>query len=456
MTKRVLFAAGAMLSLVLTGSSTAQFVARDPGLRPGPSGAGAALPGLAAAQMAVFEAGREDFLEEDAVGSGLGPRFNLDSCAGCHSQPAIGGSSPAVNPQVAVATAFGARNSVPSFIRDDGPVREVRFRLKPDGTRDGGVHALYVISGRKDSTGDAGGCTAVQEDFETQVARGNVSFRIPTPTFGLGFVEQIPDSAILKNLADGAQQKASLGIAGRASRLVTGSANRNGNDGTIARFGWKAQNKSLLLFAGEAYNVEQGISNELFPSERDETPGCQYATVPNDTTNHEGVTAADVLSGVEKFALFMRLLAPPTPSTDTPGGAPSIGRGKTLFTNVGCALCHTPTLRTGTMGAREFQDRPVNLYSDLALHAMGPGLADDIVQADAAGDEFRTAPLWGLGQRIFFLHDGRTKDLIEAILAHASPANTRFQASEANAVVDRFRAMPESQKQDLLNFLRSL
>jgi CxxC motif-containing protein (DUF1111 family) len=90
------------------------------------------------------------------------------------------------------------------------------------------------------------------------------------------------------------------------------------------------------------------------------------------------------------------------------------------------------------------------------LHGMGPGLADDILQGSARGDEFRTAPLWGLGQRLFFLHDGRTADFKEAILAHRSNASSRFPASEANQVVNRYLGLGESQKQDLLNFLRTL
>jgi CxxC motif-containing protein (DUF1111 family) len=98
----------------------------------------------------------------------------------------------------------------------------------------------------------------------------------------------------------------------------------------------------------------------------------------------------------------------------------------------------------------------VNLFSDLALHAMGPGLADEILQGAAHGDEFRTSPLWGLGQRIFFLHDGRTNDLLEAIRAHRSAGNLKFGPSEANAVIDRFKGLGEGDKQDLLNFLRSL
>ncbi len=412
------------------------------------------VTGLTDMQQEVFKAGLDDFTEEDGVLSGLGPRFNLDSCAGCHSQPAIGGTSPRVNPQVAVATAGGARNVVPSFVKLDGPIREARFKYHADGGRDGGVHALFVISGRQDPDGgDATDCAIKQEDFQTQVTRNNVALRIPTPVFGLGLIEQIPDFAIVANQKATASQRTALGIAGRPNfTLPSGNPNRNGNDGTIARFGWKAQNKSILLFSGEAYNVEQGISNELFPHERDETASCQFASVPNDTTHLEGVTAPEMLNGIQKFAFFMKFLAAPAPAAATP----STARGRALFASTGCALCHTPTLKTSSSETAGLRNQNVNLYSDLLLHGMGPGLADDIVQGNARGDEFRTAPLWGLGQRLFFLHDGRTSDLKEAILAHRSNASSRFPASEANQVVNRYLGLGESQKQDLLNFLRSL
>ena len=234
---------------------------RDPGVRGGPAGAGGPLPGLTSAQNAFFGNGLEDFAEAEGVGDGLGPRFNLDGCGGCHVQPATGGSSPAVNPQVAIATAFGAKNKVPPFISSNGPIREARFQKNPDGSPDGGVHALFVISGRVDSTGNASGCTAVQEDFEKQVANDNIIFRIPTPVFGAGLIEMIKDSTLAANLAANAATKAQFGISGRL--------NRNGNDGTVSRFGWKAQSV-VAASPGEAYNVEMGITNELFQSERDE------------------------------------------------------------------------------------------------------------------------------------------------------------------------------------------
>jgi CxxC motif-containing protein (DUF1111 family) len=457
------------LSGGLIGVPSAQFVARDPGLRGGPAGAGGALNGLSSAQKAFFVAGLADFEEREGIADGLGPRFNLDSCGGCHLQPANGGSSPAVNPQVAIATFNGARNVVPSFITKNGPVREARFVRNADGTPDGGVHALFVISGRNDRNGpgsDASGCTAKQEDFETQVRNKNVIFRIPTPTFGLGLIEQISDSDLVANQAAAAPQKAALGIGGRFNRTrtsstnssISGEMNRSGNDGTITRFGWKAQNKSLLIFSGEAYNVEMGITNDAFQNERDENPTCQFVNVPNDTVTDDGdASGAEARQAIELFTLFMRFSAAPTPSPNTPGGTDSIGNGRKVFTDVGCALCHTPTLYTSKMSAvSALRSKPVNLFSDLMLHAMGPGLADGVSQGAASGDEFRTAPLWGLGQRIFFLHDGRTNDLAEAIQAHRSGANATYPASEANGVINNYNSRSERDKQDLLNFLRSL
>jgi CxxC motif-containing protein (DUF1111 family) len=142
----------------------------------------------------------------------------------------------------------------------------------------------------------------------------------------------------------------------------------------------------------------------------------------------------------------MRLLAPPTPARPTP----SSQRGARLFQEIGCALCHAPVRGTGWSSTAALSHQPVPLFSDLLLHHMGRALADDIFQGVAEFDEFRSAPLWGLGQRIFFLHDGRTTDLLVAIQAHAS------EGSEANESVRRFDRLRDTDRQDVLNFLRSL
>src|SRR3979411_2227550 len=175
-------------------SVSAASAATDPGLRGGAPGAGDPVPGLTADQSTLFFDGQATFAEKEALEDGRGPRFNLDSCLGCHSFPVHGGSSPPVNPQATVATDLGAKNVLPPFITANGPIREARFQFLPNGQRDGGVHSLFVISGRVDATGTAAKCTAVQEDFAGQFRRGNVSLRIPTPTYGLGLVENIPDT----------------------------------------------------------------------------------------------------------------------------------------------------------------------------------------------------------------------------------------------------------------------
>jgi len=411
----------------------------DPGVRSGPAGAGDALSSLTFTQKLFFNQGKDAFEEVDFVqnppanaGEDLGPRFNGESCVSCHAFPSTGGSSPATNPQVLLATKMGAKNIVPPFITAGGPVREVRFIKKPDGTPDGGVHALFVISGRS----DAPGCNIKQEDFSNTA---NLSFRIPTPTFGTGLIEAIFDSTLRQNLDANGPAKAAMGIKGRL--------NVNGNDGTVTRFGWKAQNKSLHIFAGEAYNVEQGASNMLFPQEREEAPGCSYTGSFEDRIGDFGK-----LDDVTLFAGFMRFLDAPARGPINP----AVTDGATLFNTVGCTLCHTPTLQTGASSVPALANRTADLYSDLALHHMGADLADGISQGIAGGDEFRTAPLWGLGKRIFFFHDGRATDLLQVIAAHAKPASGPYPASEASAVVAKFNALTTEQKQHLLNFLRSL
>jgi len=469
----IMLASGAvmlMTAMLPGGVSSDLFIARDPGVRTGPAGAGGMLSGLTDLEQQLFGVGQDQFKEVQSVQGtipdtelGLGPRFNMDNCAGCHAQPDVGGTSPAVNPQVDVATKAGATNVIPFFITQNGPVREARFKVKPNGTPDGGVHPLFTITGRT----DAPGCSLAQPDFKSAAASQNLIFRIPTPVFGAGLIEAIDDDTILANMQANGLLKQFLGIQGRP--------NTSGNDGTITRFGRKAQNKSLELFSAEAYNVEQGVTNDVFRQERDETPGCLFNATPENTAHFDATNPIDAPSDVVKFAVFMRFLAPPAPAPDNP----SIVLGRTLFNAVGCALCHTPTLHTGKVTTEALRDKDANLYSDLLLHNVGPGLADGISQGDARGDEFRTAPLWGLGQRIFFLHDGRTSDLLAAIQAHASygngngngngqipsseanqahasPGNGQIPSSEANQVIAIFNQLSETYKQSILYFLRSL
>jgi CxxC motif-containing protein (DUF1111 family) len=453
-----------LASILFATVISAQFSAHDPGVRTGSVDSGQPLGSLAQTPGAsnFFTDGSTRFQEVEAVQNGLGPRFNSNQCASCHSQPAVGGSSPSAsvfpflgpNPETKVYNLDGAQNTLPSFISADGPVREARFKFFLTSTGslstspDGGVHDLFVISGRT----DAGACSIRQPEFVHNLALNNVSFRIPTPVFGAGLIENISEETIWANMRANGFAKQSLGISGHP--------NRDGNDGMISRFGWKAQNKSLDIFSGEAYNVEMGVTNELFQNERaspDEAQrgglpaACKLNPTPEDATNMAASQDNGVPGDASQFAMFMRLLAPPTPSTVSPGGATSIASGQQIFAQIGCALCHTPTLQTGpshiTPGLSQVN---ANLFSDLLVHDMGTNLADGVTQGAAGPDEFRTAPLWGVGQRIFFLHDGRTSDLLDAIQQHAS------SGSEANGVIRNFNNLTPQQKQNLLNFLRSL
>jgi len=504
---------GTWAMLIIVASSC--LAQKDSGVRSGPPGAGGKLNGLTTNEQIMFDEGLQRAIQLEAVcdscsdlmlgsfidparaklvfqtnSAGLGTRFNGDQCLGCHNQPALGGSGGFLvpNPQDPAAKQRppenpmfdlfphrkGATNKVPSFITQFGPIREVRFVKKPDGTPDGGVHQLFTVVGRSDifPPGQPNTCTSEllpATDFEGELKNGNLRFRIPTPLFGLGILDGIQDREILGRHDATAALRKELGI--------LGVPNRSGNDGTITRFGWKAQNKSITMFAGEAYNAEMGITTELFPQAVDETPECTFdKSEPNDIVRMDDDDSRNQGFNNPKhevpdwlmFGLFMRFLDGPKPVPLSP----SAQRGEHLFgtgpdnPGVGCVLCHTATMVTPPKSeTAALQSLTVHPFSDLLTHHMGKGLADDITQGAATGDMFRSAPLWGVGQRIFFLHDGRTNDLLRAIEAHHSPAqdcadddhaSPCYGPSEANAVIKRFNSLSKSDKQAILDFLRSL
>jgi hypothetical protein len=307
--------------------------------------------------------------------NGVGARHNADQCFVCHAQPQLGGSGgfivpnpadkiprQAENPQFRlVPHRFSRQNVVPSFEKQYGPIREVRFKYKPDGTRDGGVHQLWTVRGSvNDPT--IPNCALTQPDFETQLKAGNLAFRIPLQMTGLGLIESIQDREILAQHDATATLRGPLGIGGRP--------NRSGNDGTITRFGWKAQNKSITIFAGEAYNVEMGITNEVFPTATDEDPDCNGSNKPfpndvfrTDNDDHDNKAFDNplhIMPDWMQFQIMMRYTDGPAPD---PNPTESAKHGKAVFANIGCSLCHTPQMQTATvMNSAVLQDRPVNLF----------------------------------------------------------------------------------------------
>lgn len=430
------------------------------------------------------------------AGTGLGPRFNGNSCAMCHFSPTFLGASGTLNPEATqvkelfippggVGVMDGATNSLAAFgsaINATSPIREVRFIEVPGtSTPDGGVHDLFAITGRVDATNAINinpgfgltTCAIHQPDFATAVSQGNVIYRIPIIMQGDGLVELIDDENLQLNNA---------ALVGNG---VSGTFNRSGNDGTITRFGWKAQNKSMSIFSGEAYNVEQGVSNDLFPNERrndddllaetlTQIETCQYHALPDDAINIgpsgpssiQGILASQISTDVFNFAAAARLSAAP-PRFTASFNSTQVAAGQAIFTHIGCAQCHATNstnllVTSGTSNFPVGQNQvAVPAFSDFAIHTMasGPGLTnifglpcldDQVQQGGAAGNMFRSAPLWGAATRLFFLHDGRTSNVGEAILYHAC------SGSEANYAVSNFVGLTAAQQTELLEYLRTL
>jgi len=458
------------------------------------------IPGVVGATQCVpadLPAGSTATISCIEVASGLGPRFNGNSCAMCHQFPGILGASSITNPELAadpslaipeggVGVMDGATNSLTPFINageitQTSAIREVRFIDVPNTTTpDGNVHELFAVKGRVDATnaininpalGDTT-CAEQQPDFANAVSEGNVIFRIPIIVQGDGLVELIDDENLKNNLA---------AFAGNTNG-ISGTFNRSGNTFNITRFGWKAQNPSLTVFSGEAYNVEQGVTNDLFPNEKridDDLLGetltqivdCQFRPLPEDTVNfvagssnsNEGNLTSEISSAFFNFAFAMRLSAPPPTTALTTAEK----TGQTLFAQIGCNQCHAnnSTKDMVTISNSSFpvgqNSVPVLAFSDFAIHTMasGPGLTnqyglacldDSVMQGVATGNMFRSAPLWGTTSRLFFLHDGRTTSLADAILFHDCAG------SEAHEVINAFVALSTTNQDDILAYLRTL
>jgi hypothetical protein len=468
---------------------------------------------------------------------GLGPSFNAEHCFECHSQPTVGGASGGIikigtttftstinpfaetitpfvhNPEIDSASHDGATNSLPCFLTAagcgghsfiNGPVVETRFvKAVPadptnhsDAVGAGSVAELFVVAGRSDlPVGNT--CQIGQQDFGTQVADDNVIFRTPTPTFGLGFVENTPEPTLMNDRTAAATAASNSVNATSFGTIKFDNFNRSGNDGTITRFGWKAQNKSLLMFSGEAANVEMGVTNELFPNEKtfggvSTNLNCvNFNNYPEDqilNTEQKVVppTKGDpsqISSDIQNFAVFMRLNGAPSQCdfksaagvcnafTNPPKegqclfGQRNINPVLTCPTSiapldslgVGCVLCHTDQLTTGPSLAGSLNNATFEPFSDFAIHDMGASDSDGVTQGLAGPQFFRTAPLWGAGQRFFFFHDGRFTDLLSAIEGHCQPSSTgAASTSEACGVIANFNKLTPAQQQDVLDFLRSL
>ena len=344
---------------------------------------GEPVRGLTAAQLGAWLAARGEFNEDKDAASGLGPIFNDISCLRCHSVPVSGGSNPRV------VTLFG---------------RTTKGVFDPMTALGGSLLQEHAL-------GPEQGMPPFQREFVPPAQATIVTQRRTTPLFGLGFVDATPDATFIALAAQ--QAETSPATAGRVAFVTNFVAGTR----TVGKFGWKAQVPSLFQFAGEADLNELGITNPEFPNENCANGNCSdLARNPAPGMNDSG-------EGVRQLTDFMLML----------GAAPrgvitaDVTAGEQVFQQLGCNQCHVPNLTTGSHPIAALSNKTYSPYSDFLLHDMG-ALGDGIVQGEASGREFRTAPLWGLRTQRNFLHDGRANSLNEAIAAHDGQARTSREA----------------------------
>jgi CxxC motif-containing protein (DUF1111 family) len=368
---------------------------------------------------AVFAADEGVFMEEEDIGDGLGPIYNARGCVDCHAQPAVGGTSQVSELRV------GHNDAAGNFVN-------------PTLTINDGATSIPNRSLANDRSICAEGSTNIPgaENIRAQRATTNV--------LGDGFVEAI-DSNTLQNIANAQPGQSGGAIAGQFIQVPVSEAPGQVRGG---RFGWKNQQASLLSFSADAYVNEQGVTSRLQPSES--TTLCDTVADPEDPFGPDG------LEDIDHFARFMR--ASQAPPRDTALAATSDAiTGSNLFNAIGCNICHVTSITTAPAGTvinggaftvpAALGNKIIHPYSDFLLHNVGTG--DGIVQngGQATANKLRTMPLWGGRTRVRLMHDLQTFTRNEAILRHAG---------EATGVINNYRALSTTQKNQLITFLQSL
>jgi hypothetical protein len=382
---------------------------------------GAPFPGLSAADVGIFNTGKTEFVTVEEADEGLGPIFNEAACGNCHTAGAVGGGSNIVE------TRFGnLTNGVFDPLTNQG-----------GSLRQNKTIGAVVVNGRN--------CNWALEQVPSNANR--VAGRRTTPLFGLGLVDLLPDSTFT-NLA--ASEPADVrGRVSTTTNFLTGQTN------AVGKFGWKGQNPTLFQFSSDAYLNEMGITNRMsstvapFGTEQcpNQAGGCALINTcdPVPGIDDEDEAPADGISdGVQFFFNFMKFInAPPRGNVGAAQNA-----GETVFSNIGCASCHTASFTTPNSGSlpQALRSRTFHPYSDFLLHDMGAS-GDQIVQGAARAQDMRTAPLWGLRFVSPLFHDGRAASITAAIQAHQG---------QGSAAASRFNGLGSTDKSNLLAFLNSL
>jgi CxxC motif-containing protein (DUF1111 family) len=392
----VLFVAGISSPLYMNNSVYSQTIADAP------AGFDNLTNGMV--DQATHDADRAVFEERESIADGLGPVYNAQACAECHQNPVTGAIS-----QITELRA--------------GHFNGVNFVDHPGGS---------LINDR-----------AINANFQERVLGGNEvrTFRTSLNTLGDGFIEAI-DSNTLVAIANG--QPAAL-----RGTFIQVPVNEAGNALRGARFGWKNQHASLMSFSADAYLNEMGITSPLQPTEN--------------TSNGNSVAGIDTVADpeddgedVEIFTRFMRATKAPPRDTALAATADAV-TGSNLFNSVGCNICHVTSINTVAPGTAinggafivpaALGNKRIRPFSDFLLHNVGTG--DGIVQNGGQGtrNQLRTPPLWGVRSRNRLGHDGETLNRNEMILRHAG---------QANAVINNYLSLSDTQKNQLITFLNSL
>ena len=387
---------------------------------------------------------------------GLGPLFNTNACQSCHvkdgkGHPPLSKDEKFISTLVRLSISADANNPAQQQqLQQNGVIPEPVYgdQLQPQGIKNlpGEATPRLDYSEIQGQFKNGEAYTLLQPKlllddlhYGPMHSQTQFSVRVAPAMIGLGLLEAIPEADILAN-AD-PEDKDTNGISGRPNQVWDIDKQQT----ILGRFGWKANQPTVAQQTAAAFNGDMGITSELFPAAS--CTSHQTACQPLPDGGKPEITPA-ILEKVVFYASMLAVPARRTPQDDT------VAQGQKLFTQVGCGQCHIPAFKTGAKeGFPELEYQTIQPFTDLLLHDMGEGLADNRADFLADGREWRTAPLWGIGLiqtvngHTRFLHDGRARNLLEAILWHGG---------EDKAAQQAVLAMNKNERAALLRFLESL
>lgn len=376
------------------------------------------------------------------VNGGIGPIFNNTSCVSCHPKDGRSGFPSSIN----ALSGFFLRASIPGTTEKGGPVPVPNYGLQIQNQAIFGYQpeAQFQVSYTPiiEVLADGTEITlqkpeySLVDPYEPLPESVLLSPRLAPPVFGLGLLEAIPESEILLN--EDINDLDGDGISGKANYVY----NPISNAIELGRFGWKANTSTILEQCAGAYSGDMGITNYVFPQET----GYGQSNGSDGLDDDPEITE-EILNQVAFYCQTLGVPAPRNLDDD------SVRRGAQIFEDIDCAKCHIPSMKTGTSSISEISNQTIYAYTDMLLHDMGDGLADGRPDFLANGNEWKTRPLWGIGLtqvvngHTDFLHDGRAKNITEAILWHGG---------EALQAKNKFKALSTQDRNDLLSFINAL